>query len=148
MGRAERRATPARNRARSPGWKTALRFDNDCPCAGRLHAKTGHCPRAATYWRNAGIAQPSFVVVNPTRASAATCWLLALRIQARLPVGRNSFLRRRRRLIRGMPSGLGESWAVDVSVVGIVVEPRFAGLEARDHTMSGRFKVFASMTAR
>jgi hypothetical protein len=59
-----------------PGWKTALRFDVDCPCDRQPHARSGHCPRAATYWRDALIAEPSFIVVNPTNGHAHYVYLL------------------------------------------------------------------------
>jgi hypothetical protein len=59
-----------------PGWKTALRFDVDCPCDRRPHARSGHCPRAATYWRDAAVAEPSFVVVNPANGHAHYVYLL------------------------------------------------------------------------
>src|SRR5450631_2302348 len=59
-----------------PGWKTALRLDVDCPCDRRLHAKSGHCPRAANYWRDVELAEPSFVVVNPTNGHAHYVYLL------------------------------------------------------------------------
>ena len=53
-----------------PGWRTALRFDVDCVCDRRPHAKTGYCPRAASYWRDVDLAEPSFVVVNPANGHA------------------------------------------------------------------------------
>jgi hypothetical protein len=59
-----------------PGWKTALRFDVDCPCDRRPHAKSGHCPRAANYWRDVGVAEPSFIVVNPANGHAHYVYLL------------------------------------------------------------------------
>jgi hypothetical protein len=59
-----------------PGWKTALRFDVDCPCDRQPHARSGYCPRAATYWRDAALAEPSFVVVNPTNGHAHYVYLL------------------------------------------------------------------------
>jgi hypothetical protein len=59
-----------------PGWKTALRFDVDCPCDRAPHAKCGYCPRAATYWRDVAIAEPSFVVVNPSNGHAHYVYLL------------------------------------------------------------------------
>jgi hypothetical protein len=59
-----------------PGWKTALRFDVDCVCDRRPHAKTGYCPRAATYWRDVAIAEPSFIVVNPANGHAHYVYLL------------------------------------------------------------------------
>ena len=59
-----------------PGWKTALRFDVDCPCDRRPHARSGLCPRAATYWRDALVAEPSFIVVNPTNGHAHYVYLL------------------------------------------------------------------------
>jgi hypothetical protein len=59
-----------------PGWKTALRFDVDCPCDRQPHARSGYCPRAATYWRDAGVAEPSFIVVNPTNGHAHVIYLL------------------------------------------------------------------------
>ena len=59
-----------------PGWKTALRFDVDCPCDRQPHARSGYCPRAATYWRDALIAEPSFIVVNPTNGHAHYVYLL------------------------------------------------------------------------
>ena len=59
-----------------PGWKTGLRFDVDCPCDRRPHTKSGYCPRAATYWRDAELAEPSFVVVNPTNGHAHYVYLL------------------------------------------------------------------------
>jgi hypothetical protein len=59
-----------------PGWKTALRFDVDCPCDRQPHARSGYCPRAATYWRDAMVAEPSFVVVNPSNGHAHYIYLL------------------------------------------------------------------------
>jgi hypothetical protein len=66
-----------------PGWKTALRFDVDCPCDRgggashtRPHPKSGYCPRAATYWRDAGVAQPSFIILNPRNGHAHFIYLL------------------------------------------------------------------------
>jgi hypothetical protein len=59
-----------------PGWKTALRLDVDCPCDRRPHAKSGHCPRAPNYWRDVELAEPSFVVVNPTNGHAHYVYLL------------------------------------------------------------------------
>ena len=59
-----------------PGWKTALRFDVDCPCDRRPHVKSGYCPRAATYWRDAALAEPSFIVVNPANGHAHYVYLL------------------------------------------------------------------------
>jgi hypothetical protein len=59
-----------------PGWKTALRFDIDCPCDRRPHVKSGYCPRAATYWRDAALAEPSFIVVNPANGHAHYVYLL------------------------------------------------------------------------
>ena len=59
-----------------PGWKTALRFDVDCPCDRQLHMRVGYCPRAATYWRDALVAEPSFIVVNPTNRHAHYVYLL------------------------------------------------------------------------
>ena len=59
-----------------PGWKTALRFDVDCPCDRQPHARSGYCPRAATYWCDALIAEPSFIVVNPTNGHAHYVYLL------------------------------------------------------------------------
>jgi hypothetical protein len=59
-----------------PGWKTALRFDVDCPCDRQPHARSGYCPRAATYWRDALVAEPSFIVVNPTNGHAHYVYLL------------------------------------------------------------------------
>jgi hypothetical protein len=59
-----------------PGWKTALRFDVDCPCDRQPHAKSGYCPRAATYWRDAGVAEPSFIVTNPANGHAHYTYLL------------------------------------------------------------------------
>jgi Replicase family len=59
-----------------PGWRTALRFDVDCPCDRRQHAKTGYCPRAADYWRDVALAEPSFIVVNPTNGHAHYVYLL------------------------------------------------------------------------
>ncbi len=32
------------------GWTTAMRFDVDCACPGKPHAKSGVCPSAATSW--------------------------------------------------------------------------------------------------
>jgi hypothetical protein len=59
-----------------PGWKTALRFEVDCPCDRAPHAKCGYCPRAATYWRDVAIAKPSFIVVNPPNGHAHYVYLL------------------------------------------------------------------------
>jgi hypothetical protein len=59
-----------------PGWKTALRFDVDCPCDRQPHVRDGYCPRAATYWRDAAVAEPSFVVVNPANGHAHYVYLL------------------------------------------------------------------------
>jgi len=59
-----------------PDWKTALRFDVDCPCDRQPHARSGYCPRAATYWRDALVAEPSFIVVNPTNGHAHYVYLL------------------------------------------------------------------------
>jgi hypothetical protein len=59
-----------------PGWKTALRFDVDCPCDRQPHARAGYCPRAAFYWRDAAVAEPSFVVVNPANGHAHYVYLL------------------------------------------------------------------------
>jgi hypothetical protein len=59
-----------------PGWKTALRFDVDCPCDRQPHARSGYCARAATYWRDALVAEPSFIVVNPTNGHAHYVYLL------------------------------------------------------------------------
>jgi hypothetical protein len=59
-----------------PEWKTALRFDVDCPCDRRPHAKAGHCPRAAVFWREANVAEPSFIVVNPANGHAHYVYLL------------------------------------------------------------------------
>jgi hypothetical protein len=59
-----------------PGWKTALRFDVDCPCDRQPHTKSGYCPRAATYWRDAGVAEPSFIVTNPANGHAHYTYLL------------------------------------------------------------------------
>jgi hypothetical protein len=59
-----------------PGWKTALRFDVDCPCDRRPHVKSGYCPRAATYWRDAALPEPSFIVVNPANGHAHYVYLL------------------------------------------------------------------------
>jgi hypothetical protein len=59
-----------------PGWKTALRLDVDCPCDRHPHAKSGYCPRAANYWRDVGVAEPSFVVVNPANGHAHYAYLL------------------------------------------------------------------------
>jgi hypothetical protein len=59
-----------------PGWKTALRFDVDCPCDRQPHVRAGYCPRAATYWRDAAVAEPSFVVVNPANGHAHYVYLL------------------------------------------------------------------------
>jgi hypothetical protein len=59
-----------------PGWKTALRFDVDCPCDRQPHARSGYCPRAATHWRDAALAEPSFVVANPTNGHAHYVYLL------------------------------------------------------------------------
>jgi hypothetical protein len=59
-----------------PGWKTALRFDVDCPCDRQPHTRSGYCPRAATYWRDAMVAEPSFVVVNPSNGHAHYVYLL------------------------------------------------------------------------
>ncbi len=53
-----------------PGWTTSLRFDVDCPCDGRPHVARGRCDRAATYWRDVALPQPSFVVVNPRNGHA------------------------------------------------------------------------------
>ena len=44
-----------------PGWRTALRFDVDCVCDGRLHVKRGYCPRAADYW---GCPQEKEIIVR------------------------------------------------------------------------------------
>src|SRR5664279_3665093 len=70
-----------------PGWRTALRFDVDCPCDRRQHAKAGYCPRAAAYWREAGVAEPSFVVVNPANGHAHYLYLLRgwIRIDGEAP---------------------------------------------------------------
>jgi hypothetical protein len=59
-----------------PGWKTALRFDVDCPCDRRPHGKSGYCPRAATYWRDVALPEPSFIVVNPANGHAHYVYLL------------------------------------------------------------------------
>jgi hypothetical protein len=59
-----------------PGWKTALRFDVDCPCDRRPHGKSGYCPRAATYWRDVMLAEPSCIVVNPANGHAHYVYLL------------------------------------------------------------------------
>jgi hypothetical protein len=59
-----------------PGWKTALRFDIDCPCDRAPHVKSGNCPRAASYWRDVAIAEPSFVVLNPANGHAHYVYLL------------------------------------------------------------------------
>jgi hypothetical protein len=59
-----------------PAWKTALRFDVDCPCDRQPHAKSGYCARAATYWRDAGVAEPSFIVTNPANGHAHYTYLL------------------------------------------------------------------------
>jgi hypothetical protein len=59
-----------------PGWKTALRLDVDCPCDRRPHAKSGHCPRAANYWRDVELAEPSFVIVNQANGHAHYVYLL------------------------------------------------------------------------
>jgi len=59
-----------------PGWKTALRFDVDCPCDRCPHAKAGRCPRAAGFWREANVAEPSFIVVNPANGHAHYVYLL------------------------------------------------------------------------
>jgi hypothetical protein len=59
-----------------PGWRTALRFDVDCVCGRRLHAETGYCPRAATDRRETGVAEPSFVVVNPANGHAQCVYLI------------------------------------------------------------------------
>jgi hypothetical protein len=58
-----------------PDWKTALRFDVDCPCDRRPHVKSGYCRRAATYWRDAAVAEPSFIVVNPANGHAHYVYL-------------------------------------------------------------------------
>jgi hypothetical protein len=58
------------------GWKTALRFDVDCVCDGRPHVKFGRCVRAAGYWRAAGVAEPSIVIVNPANGHAHVIYLL------------------------------------------------------------------------
>ena len=76
MGRAERRGAPAEIAPDPPGWRTALRFDVDCVCDGRLHVKRGYCPRAADYWRDVALAEPSFIVVNPTNGHAHYVYLL------------------------------------------------------------------------
>jgi hypothetical protein len=60
-----------------PGWRTALRFDMDCPCDRRLHAKAGYCARAATFWSEANLAEPNFVVTNPVNGHAHYVYLLA-----------------------------------------------------------------------
>jgi len=59
-----------------PGWRTALRFDVDCPCPGRPHLHNGFCMRAATQWRDAELPEPSFVVVNPRNGHAHYTYLL------------------------------------------------------------------------
>ena len=59
-----------------PGWKTALRLDVDCVCDRQPHARSGYCPRAANYWREVAIAEPSFVVVNPANGHAHYVYLL------------------------------------------------------------------------
>lgn len=59
-----------------PGWTTSLRFDVDCVCDGRPHIHHGRCDRAATYWRDAGLPEPSFVVVNPANGHAHYVYLL------------------------------------------------------------------------
>jgi hypothetical protein len=60
-----------------PGWRTALRFDMDCPCDRRPHARAGYCPRAATFWSDANLAEPNFVVTNPANGHAHYVYLLA-----------------------------------------------------------------------
>jgi hypothetical protein len=60
-----------------PGWRTALRFDIDCPCDRQPHAKAGYCPRAATYWRDVSLPEPSFTVTNPRNGHAHYVYLLA-----------------------------------------------------------------------
>jgi hypothetical protein len=60
-----------------PGWRTSLRFDMDCPCDRRPHAKLGFCSRAATFWRDAGLPEPSFIVKNPDNGHAHYVYLLA-----------------------------------------------------------------------
>lgn len=60
-----------------PGWRTSLRFDVDCPCDGAPHGKRGYCETAATVWRDAGLPEPSFVVVNPGNGHAHVVYLLA-----------------------------------------------------------------------
>ena len=59
-----------------PGWTTSLRFDVDCPCDGKPHVHHGHCGRAATYWRDTQLPEPSFVVVNPRNGHAHYVYLL------------------------------------------------------------------------
>jgi hypothetical protein len=60
-----------------PGWRTALRFDLDCPCERQRHAKRGYCPRAATYWREVNLPEPSFTVTNPRNGHAHYVYQLA-----------------------------------------------------------------------
>jgi hypothetical protein len=60
-----------------PGWRTALRFDIDCPCDRQPHAKRGYCPRAATFWREVALPEPSFIVTNPRNGHAHYVYLLA-----------------------------------------------------------------------
>ena len=67
------------------GWRTSLRFDVDCPCERQVHAKAGYCDRAATYWGDVALPQPSFVVVNPGNGHAHYVYLLRgwLRVDGR-----------------------------------------------------------------
>jgi hypothetical protein len=59
-----------------PGWRTALRFDVDCPCAGGPHVRGGYCARAAAHWTEVGLPEPSFVTVNPSNGHAHYTYLL------------------------------------------------------------------------
>lgn len=53
-----------------------MRFDVDCVCDRRPHAKAGYCALAAGYWREAGVAEPSFIVTNPANGHAHVVYLL------------------------------------------------------------------------
>jgi hypothetical protein len=115
-----------------PGWKTALRFDVDCPCDRQPHARSGYCPRAATYWRDAMVAEPSFVVVNPSNGHAHYVYLLRgwIRIDGTNPAHLAAV-----RYFAAIERAYTRALHADPSYAGLVQHNPFA---ARYETSSGR----------